>query len=168
MWGSLNLDIQRCDKTGKVSLDDLTRDVIRHQTLHLDEHPNAVQFVHAHHQIANCRGAPQLPYSYRWPEAHSHDGQMHLIPISDRRLMLLARQDVLSWALDREQVLTVHGAQTREWHPAPIIAIAPAVRGVGLVVLPDMRTQLNSPCAQRGTERRQVVHPKLDLDLAHG
>lgn len=101
MRGPLRFDIQRCDKAGKVSLDGLAGDVIRHQSLHLDEHSDAIQFVHAEHQITDRSR----------PGAYSK----------------------------REQMLAVYGPHTRERHPAPVIAVAPAVRSVGLVILPDRR-----------------------------
>ena len=75
--------------------------------------------------------------------------------------------EVLSRAFEREDVPAVRGTQPRERHAAAGIAIGPAIRSVGLIILTDGRAQLDAACFQRGEEPFSVPDPVLDLNLAH-
>jgi len=92
---------------------------------------------------------------------------MHLITVCDSRLMLLARQNVFSRALQREDMSAVLGTKTGKGHSAPVVAVSPALRRVRLIVLEEGLSQFDATLFQRREKRLDIPDPVLDLNLAH-
>jgi hypothetical protein len=124
-------------------------------TLH-PEHAQAVELVHAQGHVAEGAGTPRLDDPDGPAETHRDDGTVHLITIRDSRLMLLARQNILGRALQREDMPVVNGTQTGKGHPASVVAVSPAVRRVRLIVLAEGLSQLDATHFQGREKRLQI------------
>jgi len=163
----LGIDAQRRYEAGQLGLHGLTGHAVRHHPLDLKEYAQAVELIHAECHVAEAAGTPHLDDPDGRAEPHRDYRTVHLITVRDSRLMLLARQNVLSWALQREDMSAANGTQAGKGHPAPVVAIRPAIRRVRLIVLAEGYAQLDTTHFQRREKRPEVPDPVLDLDLAH-
>jgi hypothetical protein len=76
--------------------------------------------------VAEAAGTSHVADPDGRAEGHRDDRMVHLITVYDSSFMLLVLQNALRWALQREGVLAISGAQAGNGRPAPVAAVRPA------------------------------------------